>query len=412
MQAPTLERDEVQKVAGLAIGLNLLIGGLVAFSAPLAALAFEDARLTSIIRVSALQFLLNALCTVPQALAYRDMNFKWLAWIELASAFATNLSALALAWYGAGVWALVLGGLAGGGLRTALLIAGGTSVRPVFRLKGINRHLGFGSTLTGSRLVWHLVSQSDVLIAGKLLTQEAVGIYSVAFHLATLPMQKIMTIVNQVAFPTVARLQGDLERLRERLLDAVRLLTFVSVPTAWGISAVAPEFVRLALGERWAGVVLPLQLLSLIVPLRMLSAMLFTSAAALGKVAADLQNTVVSVVVLLPAFFIGTQWGVNGLASAWLVAMPIVFTLNFPRVGKVLGLRIADIAASVWAPVAAGAAMYAVVAATRSTLVGMTDLYRLPVLIAVGAATYLGLVWLLDRRFWRDVKRTALALKG
>ena len=348
---------------------------------------------------------------MPQALARRVMNFKWLAWIELAVGLASSLCALALAWFGAGVWALVLGSLAGGGLRAVLLLLGGKSVRPVFRLDGIKRHLGFGGVLTVNPLAWQAITQSDVLIAGRLLTQEAVGAYAVAFQVATMPMKHIMGVVNQVAFSTVARLQGELPRLRARLLDASRLLTFVSVPTAWGISAVAPEFVRLAFGERWAGVVFPLQVVSLVAPLRMLSTMLHMSVTALGKLTADLQNTILTAAVLLPAFLIGTQWGINGLASAWLVATPIIFVFAFPRVGKALRLTFADVGVAVWAPVAAGGAMYATVTATRSVFAAAEDVSRLPILIAVGAGTYLALISMLDRRIWRDVSRMASALR-
>ena len=109
IQSPTLGRDELQKVAGVAIALNLAMGLLVVLAAPLAAAAFGDERLTLIIQVLALQFPLNALCTVPQALARRDMNFKWLAWIELASGLASNLCTLGLG--------LVRGGRVGIGAR-------------------------------------------------------------------------------------------------------------------------------------------------------------------------------------------------------------------------------------------------------------------------------------------------------
>ena len=46
IQAPTLGRDELQKIAGVAIGLNLAMGLLVVLAAPLAAAAFGDDRLT------------------------------------------------------------------------------------------------------------------------------------------------------------------------------------------------------------------------------------------------------------------------------------------------------------------------------------------------------------------------------
>ena len=133
--------------------------------------------------------------------------------------------------------------------------------------------------------------------------------------------------------------------------------------------------------------------------------------ATLGGTTADLQNTLVSAAVLLPAFLISTRCGINRLASVWLVATPVILMLNFPRIGNVLGLRFADVALAVWAPVVAGGAMYALVTVTRATLGEAADLYRLPLLIAVGAATYFGVASACDHRIWRDVKRTTSALR-
>jgi O-antigen/teichoic acid export membrane protein len=82
-------------------------------------------------------------------------------------------------------------------------------VWPVFRLGGVRRHVTYGGALATSRLAWQVINQSDVLIAGRFLTPCAVGLYSVSLHLATLPMQRVMTIVNQMVFPAVARLQAE-----------------------------------------------------------------------------------------------------------------------------------------------------------------------------------------------------------
>ena len=54
------------------------------------------------------KFLFNALATIPQSMAYREMRFKWLAYVDLASGLVASLATMALAWWGAGVWALVL----------------------------------------------------------------------------------------------------------------------------------------------------------------------------------------------------------------------------------------------------------------------------------------------------------------
>ena len=301
------------------------------------------------IQVSSLHFGLAALSIVPEALAYRTMNFKWTASIDLIAGLVASLATLLLALKGAGVWALVLGSLAGATVRSALFL-GSHPVRPVFRFGGLRGHVAFGGTLATSRLAWHVVNQADVFTAARFLTPSAVGLYSVSLHLATLPMQRIMGIVNQVVFPTVARLQEDRPRLRERLLSGLRLLGFVSVPVMWGISAVAPEIVALALGPRWHDAVYPLQVASLLIPFKMVSAVISTAIVGVGAATLDLRNTVVNLVVLPSAFLIGVRWGVDGLVTAWALSLVVVLALTVPRSCTRLEIALLDVARSLRDP--------------------------------------------------------------
>ncbi len=107
VQSRAISKNELEKLAGALLALNLGLGLIVGLAAPLAGALFNDSRLIDVVRVSALQFLFNAAATVPQSMVYREMRFKWLAFVDLASGLMTSLITLALAWRGAGVWALV-----------------------------------------------------------------------------------------------------------------------------------------------------------------------------------------------------------------------------------------------------------------------------------------------------------------
>jgi O-antigen/teichoic acid export membrane protein len=377
--------------------------------APLIAYAFHEQRLEDLARVASLQFLLSALSTMPQSLAYREMRFKWLALIDILSVVAGGFSTLALAWHGAGVWALVLGSLVQSSVRTALLLRNGW-VRPVFAGEGMRRHLGFGGAVAASRLLWQIVNQSDVLIAGHYLPGAAVGLYAVSVHVATLPMQKIMGIVNQVAFPTVARLQAELARLRDGLLTASRLLTFVSVGALWGLSCVASEFVRVVLGSQWDAAVYPLQIMCLTVPLQMLGGIFNTGALGLGRGDLVLRNSAVNTMVLPIAFYIGVHWGPDGLATAYVLAVPIAFVANFPGLARTLGITLREVFAAVWAPLLAGAIMAASVTVARTAASGLGETLRLPLLVVLGAVIYLGVALTLDKRIRPEIRRLVAAL--
>lgn len=402
IQAPDISREELAQVSGLVTLVNLAVFALVVAGAPLLAAAYDETALATLVQVAALQFPISSLATLPQALAQRDLDFRRLAWVEMAAVVVSSLLTLALAWYGAGVWALVAGGLSLATVRTLMLLRHGF-VRPSFRLAGARRFLPVGGAVMFGRLTWQVVYQSDVLIGARRLGPDAIGLYSVALHLATLPMQKIMTVLNQVALPAAAKMQDDMQLLGRRMVAASRLLTVFSVPVLWGMSAIAPELVAAVLGPRWAGAVFPLQAISLVVPLRMINATFSTAAIGVGQAATDFRNNLAIAVVLPAAFYVGSSWGVDGLAASWLVAIPLLFLLNFHRLARAVSVDVKDLARAIWRPAVAGAAMYLAVSAARLPLADLAALARLPLLVGVGAVAYLAVLQPLDPGVRRDL---------
>ena len=411
VQAPKLNRDDLGAVTSAVIALNLGIGVLVGLLAPLAAWFFAEPRLTLLIQFACLQFLFNAVGTVPQALAYRDMNFKWLAGAELAAVVTSALATLGLAWHGYGVWALLLGSLLQNFIRTALLLRRGMA-RPVLRRQGLREHVTFGGMFTITRLITQVVYESDILMAGHFLSGQAIGLYSVSLHLATLPMQKIMSVINQVAFSAVAQLQHDRARLRQHMLAATRLLTVFSLPLFWGVSVVATEFVATIMGPGWAEAVFPLQAICLITPLRMLNIVYNTMALGVGHMQLNVMNTVTSASVLPLAFYIGVYWGVNGLAFAWVIAIPIISFYRLPKMLRIIDIRSSDLVACLKAPVVAGAIMYAAVGLGRLACEGLAPAMSLALLIVLGAGAHVRALLLLDRRIIPDVLKIVLAMRA
>ncbi len=144
------------------------------------------------------------------------------------SAVVGNVATLGFALAGFGAWALILGTLIAGPLRALLLFAfASTFYGPSFRFGGTKRLFKFGGNVLLTRIVWYWTSQADILIAGKLLGKEALGFYSVAVHLASLPMQRTSGMINGVAFAAFAKIQHDPRRGRtqhaaRRAADGVR----------------------------------------------------------------------------------------------------------------------------------------------------------------------------------------------
>lgn len=402
--------QELRRLYGVSLLFGAGITALVAASSPWLAQLFHDPRLTWPIAVASLQMIIGAVAIIPCSLATRDLSFASLSKIEMVAGIANIAATLLLASLGAGVWALVLGTLIGAFVRSAALLALGQRVWPLFSLQGIGEHLKFGLTLVGNRVSYFAVVQSDVLIGSQFLPTMAIGQYSVALQLATMPMAKVMGTVNQIAMPAVARQQDDLAQVRESVLKAIGILSLLAFPALWGISAVAPELVRVVLGQRWLAAVTALVILPLVVPVRMVSSVLFTTSLALGNRQLDLRNTLVTLVLVPGGFYVGAHWGMTGLCLSWLISVPLAYAVSIPTLLRLLGIRASQLASECAAPAVAAGAMYAAVAALRPILATRSGPVSLLLLVLAGAIVYFAAIALVSRRHLRTAHGFVRAL--
>jgi O-antigen/teichoic acid export membrane protein len=392
IQRRTVERAAVRSIFGLAILVNIGLFLLLASTSKWVAVSlFKEPELQPLLAVLAIDLLLSSFALIPTAKLSREMNFRARGLVELATMFAASLTTLTLAISGVGVWALVIGHLTGQTVRvTALNVAARVWIPPSFRLRGVGELLRFGSLVTGERVLWYFYSQADVFLVGRVLGSHILGFYSVAMHLASLPMQKIAGILNEVGFAAFAKIQDDPVAVAENYLKAVRAVVFFAVPVFFGISAVAPEIIRVLLGTRWLPATVPLTILSVIGPLRMISSLGSPALFGIGRPDVSLVNLVIATIVMPTSFVIGLRGGLVGVSVAWLIAYPIVFIVFHLRSLRVLQVRYADFVRAIRGPVLAGGGMYLSVLVTRRLLdwTDLTTAARFPLLVAGGAFVY------------------------
>lgn len=391
VQQPEVDEATLQRVFGIVLLVHLALAVLLVLGAPLIAAFFSEPRVVPVVRVLSLQFIVAAFVVVPDALLQREMKFKGRSLIELGAVLTGSAATLFLALAGYGVWALVAGTLV-----AQLLKAIGLNVLvpylrwPRFSLQGLRPLLRFGGYTTLLQLLWALYVQVDVLIGARLLGKEALGFYSVALHLASLPIQRLSGIVNQIAFPAFARLQDDLARVGAHVLAATRVLSVVAFPVLWGISSIAPEIADVILGPKWQSAALPLQVLGLVMPLRVVAYFVPNAIQGIGRTDILLVNSLWGLAVAPPLLFLGAyHWGLAGLSLAWLVASPLLFLQAMSRTLPAIGLRIAELLRAMAPAAGAGLVMYGTVAGARQILpVELGGFIQLAMLIIIGALAY------------------------
>ncbi|MDP1691466.1 MAG: oligosaccharide flippase family protein [Burkholderiaceae bacterium] len=414
VQAPELTPAQARMASSLVILLNGLIAAALVLLAPLVATVFEEPGVTAVIQVLTLELLFAAFAAVPMALLERALKIREVSIAQMAAGICGAAVTLAAALLDAGVWALVAGSLSAGFVRSAGLIAfhgrlvwpGALdlgSLRPMIRVSG---------QVLAARVLWYWSGHADQMVLGRILHASILGLYNVAAQLAMLPAGKAMEAVNRVAFPILSRLRGEAAGLQDMHRRITALLALYGFGICWGLGAVAPEFVLAILGQKWQPAAVPLAVLALVAPLRMLCAFHNTVVTAAGVPQVATRELLLASVLMPLAVGLGA-WlqGLHGASLAWLLAYPVVYLFSSRLTSRAIGLGFLVSMRPLAAPLMAGLAMLVAVEASRRAMgAELTVLLRLPVEVAVGAMAYLGVLWLVARRLLLETWSLALEL--
>lgn len=392
VQNRRIGEDELRSVFGLVLVVNAACLVLLCGLAYPAAWFYGEPRLVALLQCASLMFIPIALQAIPRATLEKKLDLKTVSRIELVSNVASGALVLVLAWAGAGVWALIWGMLCNALLR---FVGFGLAVpyfrRPRFTLRNLGDILHFGGLRTGEQLLWALYTNSDVFVIGKLLGSEILGIYSVSYYIAALPIEKLAIVIKPVAFPAFARVQDDRVEALRYLEKALRLLAFLSLPVFCGIAATSPQIVAVALGPKWSEAVTPLAIVALGMALRPVGLVIPSFLMGIGEVGASFRNTLFATILFPLAFIVGGQWGLVGVCAAWLVAYPLQLLNLMRRVALVTRTSIARLILPLMSPLAGSLIMCVAVRATAVLLPdGLSAGRSLAWLVAIGVLVYLG----------------------
>lgn len=401
VQKPDLTVDIMKQAFGIVVAINLGLAMILVLAAPLIAAFYGEPRVTLLIRILSLQFLLASLNVIPSVQLMRRMEYRNRSLLDLAETILASFTTLGVAWAGGGVWSLVAGSFVGQILHTVGINWLSPFLHlPSFSLKGMRSLLTFGGNMTLAGVIGMFCAQSDTFIGARILGNELYGFYSVGVNLASLPSQKLNGLVNSVAFPAFSSIQNDLAKVSQYVLQGIRVLGCFAFPLLWGMSSIAPEIVEVILGPKWMTSILPLQVLALVVPFRILANFVGTATQGLGRTDLTLRNTLRALLVGPPLLFAGTHLGgLTGLSLVSLIIAPAVYLPFYVSCAPVLGLRPRQFFRALSSSAGAALIMYVAVFAARHMIGdGLHGVVRMCILIAVGALTYVVSSYAIDRK--------------
>lgn len=335
VQRPNLTDTHIRTGQSASILLGFLMGAILFLLAPMMAAIFRIDALEPIVRLLALVFPLKGLASVPEALMQRQMRFREMAAVNIASyVLGYAVVSIALAIMGFGVNALVMGVLAQAILTRLtyfflIRLPRGRS----FDMSALRQLLVFGGGQTLSSLGNFCALNLDNFIVGRWLGVEALGIYSRAYQFLMQPTSLIGSTIDRVLFSAMGEAQDDSARIDRAYRHSLAIMAMVTLPLSAVLVVLAPEIIRLLLGPKWTAVIVPFQILAACLVCRTGYKPVDAVARAKGLVYRSAWRQWLYAGEITAGAFIGHYWGTTGVAFGVAAAITVQYfiMLHFGR---------------------------------------------------------------------------------
>jgi PST family polysaccharide transporter len=357
--------------------------------APAIAEGLRHPELTSLVRVLGAGLLISSLSTVPMAALRRNIDFRGRMLPEVSGAIIKTALSIGLAATGFGVWSLVWGQLAAS-IVTAILYwaVARTFLRPGFDPPAAAELIRFGAPATAVSLVAFAIYNCDYVAIGRLLGDEQLGFYTLAYRLPELVILMFCVTVSDVLFSSLSRWQHDPVALADHYMHSARLVLAVTAPLGLGMAALAPEAVAVLYGPPYAVMAPVLAILSVFTVIYSVTFHSGDVYKAIGRPGLLTVINLGKLAVLAPAVLWAAPRGIVAVALAVLAVEIVHCAARLVLIRWIIGVSFIRQARTFSGPLAAGSAMAAAVwAAAQLTGAGPVWL-RLPALIVLGVAVY------------------------
>ena len=383
---------------------NSVLAVIVFLTAPLFGSFFEHPEVVPLIRVMSLALFIDGFVNIGIVYFQKELVYNKRFIFNLSFVITEIVVVIIAAYWLRSPWALVLGSLAN---RSASVIFSYLlhPFRPHFEFNtAIIKHLfKYGKWVTLMSIVSFAVLQGDYLTIGKMLGAEQLGYYQPAYALALIPVAEFGRVLGGALFPMFAKIDENLESLREGFIRSIRLVFAFTVPVTLGLYVAAPDFVPVVYGERWLPMVPIISVLAIYCLIRTYESVANPFFMGIGKPKIQTQGMIAQCIVMFSTIIpLTTQMGVVGTAIAVLLGGLTGQVYLLVRTTRYLDLRVTHFNDMFTVVGISGFIMFSTLELVRPHL-SPSHGTRLLLVILIGTIVYTAALYLLDVLFGRKI---------
>lgn len=297
---------------------------------------------------------------------------------------------IGLAAAGFGVWSLAYGQLAAAVVMTVLYwpVA---HIRPSFGFDvAVCRELiRFGLPVTAVTLLAYAIYNVDYLAVGERLGATELGLYTLAYRIPELVVLSLCVVVSEVLFSALSQLQHDRDALTRHYMQALTVVSALTVPIGIGLALAAQPVVAILYGSDYAASAAILSVLAIYTVVYSASFHAGDVFKAIGR-----PGVLTAINAGKLAVLVGPVWWAAGhsalmVACALLGVEMVHFLVRMSVLRRLTGTPWVSIVGALWRPVAAAVPMGLALFFLNRVTDHLAAPLQLSALIVVGLCVYL-----------------------
>lgn len=263
IQKKDVDEEDYSTIFWVNIIIAAVLYMVMFFVAPFIAAAYKNELLIPIIRVMGFTFFINGTKAVLTAYVSSTLQFKKFFFSTLFGTILSAVVGIGMAVAGFGAWSLVAQQMSNSLIDTVILLfTTRFHVKFILSWKRLKELWGFGSKIFVASIISVLYEQINPLIVGLRFTSADLAFYTKGRSFPMLLNDTITGSLSAVLFPVISKKQDDKEAVRSMTRRYIGIASYVVFPIMLGFFAVAENFVKVVLTDKWLFAVPYIQIFS------------------------------------------------------------------------------------------------------------------------------------------------------
>jgi len=201
----------------------------------------------------------------------------------------------------------------------------------IYNHKSLKYLFNYGLFNLGQNLTVYVNSQLDIILIGRLLGIEVLGLYSVAKVLASKPLQLISPIISKVTFPLMSKVQFENDKLKSIYLKSVKYIFSIVLIVYLVMLVEASDLIHIIYSNKWNDAIVLLQLLTILYIINAVGNPIGSLILASGKVKIGFYWNVMVLFILPFIIYYSSFYGIKQIIISLIVfqLLSLIFSYKF-----------------------------------------------------------------------------------